>query len=194
MVPAVVRLAEGGMRASVHQADVDWLMDPDLMAARTRWQQAVEKIDGIQEHLREIQGMWTRLRMLSQHRTLSAEMTGLLRERRLAAATSDELRATLLRAEGELEIHWRAFVKTSAEVVSRRQARRLVEYSAIHLGAFAPPPEAAAAEAAPPRAPAPVASPADASHGMPAAAQQPVPAPPGLESSPGGGPPETELY
>ena len=50
-----------------------------------------------------------------------AEMMGLMQLRRESATASDELTAKLLHAERALEIHWRGFMKTAADVLNEQQ-------------------------------------------------------------------------
>ena len=84
-----------------------------------RWERGLRSIAGIDSHLQELEELWSRLCWMSDEKRLLAEMMGLLEMRRKAATTGDELRDQLQAAEAALEIYWRGFMKTAAEVLAQ---------------------------------------------------------------------------
>ena len=57
---------------------------------------------------------------MSEEKALVARMMGFMQLRRESATASDELRTELLQAEQALEIHWRGFMKTAADVLNKQ--------------------------------------------------------------------------
>ena len=106
---------------NLHQCDVNWLRDERLVDARLRWERGLREVAGLSTHIDELQAMWNQLSWMSQEKALLAQMVGLIQARRDSAVASDELREMLGRAESALEIHWRGFMKTAADVLNGQQ-------------------------------------------------------------------------
>ena len=62
--------------------------------------------------------MWKQLCWMSEQKTLFAKLVGFTQLRRGSATDSYERRPELLRAEQALEIHWRGFMKTAADLLN----------------------------------------------------------------------------